>query len=75
MKANDLAKLLLANPEAEVIFSDYVGVEVFQDVKSATLFKKGSIMNLPVHTLLSNSPAINNFRKCKSDIIYLSRDE
>lgn len=61
MKAKELAKILLENPEAEVIFKQYVGIEIVADVKSAQFYSKNQYIN-----------DINH--KCKSNSIYLSMD-
>lgn len=59
MKAKELAKFLLENPEAEVIFKQYVGIEIVTEVKSAQLYSKGQYINDVDH-------------KCKVESVYLS---
>ncbi|AXC36642.1 hypothetical protein [Escherichia phage UB] len=63
MKAKDLIKILKQYPEAEVLFKQYVGVEIITDVKNADLYKQGTFIDHRIQY------------KCKTDTIYLSTDE
>ena len=69
MKAKELAKFLLQNPEAEVVFLEYAGVEVYSSVEYATLIQKGNQMP---QNAMSNSGAVGNTSRTKRDVVYLS---
>lgn len=70
MKAKDLAKILLQNPEAEVVIQEYMGDNFFVSIEHAELYQKGSKIPNPVR---SGTGAIGNPGNCKVDVIYIGR--
>lgn len=69
MKAKQLAKILLQNPEAEVVIDDYIGFKTINDIKSATLYQKGLVLENS-HSSVTGSVSKNG--KCNVDVIRLS---
>lgn len=72
MKAKELAKILLQNPEAEVITQEYIGDNFFVPIDYAKLHQKGSKLHNPVS---SGTGAVNSQGKCIVDVIYVGRTE
>lgn len=72
MKAKHLAKILLENPEAEVITQEYMGDNFFVSIEHAQLHQKGTLMPKPVR---SATGAVGNQARCKVDVIYIGRTE
>lgn len=64
MKAKELAKFLLENPEAEVVIHKYIGVDIVTEVQSAQLYNKGSHIKEDRFC-----------HSCKTDSIYLSTEQ
>lgn len=69
MKAKHLAKILLQNPEAEVVIDDYIGFNTINDIKSATLYQKGSVLENPKSSVTGS---VSKTGKCNVDVIRLS---
>lgn len=72
MKAKQLAKILLQNPEAEIIIDQYVGANVLVSVNEAKLFKKGSNVK---HIDYSRTDVVDKTGKCKVDVIHITSGE
>lgn len=70
MKAKELAKFLMKNPNAEVVFAEYIGTDTIVEVGSAELYSKGQ--SIPGGTGYSRTGAVDNNAKCKTDVIYIS---
>jgi hypothetical protein len=68
MKAKDLAKILLENPEATVVFDEYIGCDTpVVDIGNVEVYKKGQkIQNFDG----SCSKAVNyKDATCKTDVL------